>query len=160
MRKVSKKLIKDLLNTITLIEFNNNSLLPEHSIVYANNVLTNYAKYFIDIEDYRYVSLKFWNDVYLEDFYQAISYFHNVFPNWGYKLGKCYLTYDAFIFPDFNSPSVSEDFQQKFDPNIDWDSLTDVAIKPVNVTVAYALYLSMVLAIEIILKKELKNYEK
>lgn len=159
MKKITKNSILDMLKIIKSINFSNNNRLPENSIEDANCVLKKYATHFINMDDYRYNILKLWDDEFLDDLYQAFLYFHNIFPNWGYKIGKCYLSLDAFIFPDFGNKSVYEKLIKDFDENIEWCEETEVSVKPSNVTIAYALYLSMIKAIEIILKKELKNYE-
>lgn len=159
MKKITKDSILDMLSLIKSINFSNSNNLLEDNLENAYYVLKKYATYFINMDDYRHNMLKLWDDESLDDLYQAFLYFHNIFPNWGYKIGKCHLSLDAFIFPDFGNKFAYEELAKNFDENIKWSEETKVSLIPNNTIIAYTFYLSIIKAIEIILKKELKNYE-
>lgn len=53
-----------------------------------------------------------------------------VLPGWGWRMSTCCVSDDAWVFPDFNSPSHGERLKRDLREDIDWVDLTDVALSP------------------------------
>lgn len=63
----------------------------------------------------------------------ALALVERKLPGWGYRIGTCHLSDDAFVFPDFNSPKhgkrLKEEFPDKFGHQ-EWADHTDIDLRP------------------------------
>jgi len=76
-------------------------------------------------------------------------------PGWGYRIGTCCVSDDAFIFPDYNDPEHGERLKREFPrlPNLEeWADLTDVDLRPSG-RLPIAILISLCLALDRIEKE-------
>lgn len=63
----------------------------------------------------------------------AISLVTKSLPGWGYRVGTCCVSDDAFIFPDYNSPQHGERLKREFPVminGVEWADYTDIDLRP------------------------------
>jgi hypothetical protein len=87
----------------------------------------------------------------------AIALCERVLPGWGYCLGTCWVSDDARVFPDYNSPTHGQQLKERFavkvgaEPEkwaeeVEWVDFTDIALSPPR-GLAIALCLSILIAV-------------
>ena len=90
----------------------------------------------------------------------AIALVERLLPGWGWRIGTCYISDDAFLFPDCNCPVHGErlmkEFGSQFSPGEEWSDLTDVDLRPPRKTLAIALLISLFTALDLIERKNAK----
>ena len=71
-------------------------------------------------------------------------------PGWGWRVGTCYLSDDAFVFPDFNCPISGPKLRLAGVPRLingqEWSEFTDIDQRPAG-NVARALLRSVLKAL-------------
>jgi hypothetical protein len=77
----------------------------------------------------------------------AVALVERVLPGWGYRVAKCSVSDDAWVFPDFNCPVHGERLRREFRQDVDWTGITDVDLRPSG-REPIALILSMLFALE------------
>lgn len=88
----------------------------------------------------------------------ALALLGCVLPGWSWHGGSCFITDDAQVWPDFNSPVHGERLRQEFpewltpnrewhQPQMEWIDFTDVALNPPG-RPAIALCISILIAVE------------
>jgi hypothetical protein len=97
----------------------------------------------------------------------AIALCERVLPGWGHCLGTCWVSDDARVFPDYNSPTHGQRLKERFAvkvgaerekwaEEVEWVDFTDVALSPPR-GLAIALCLSILIAVRKIEELEAAN---
>lgn len=83
----------------------------------------------------------------------AITLVELMLPGWWWQLGKCSVSDDARLCPDFNHPVHGERLMREFgqvegDPSVYWQDITDVDLRPAG-RPAIALLIALFRALEV-----------
>jgi len=72
-------------------------------------------------------------NAYGRDMHAATAFLRTILPGWGWRGGTCYLSDDAFVFPDFACPKHGAALKESVPETIEgqeWADFTDIDQRP------------------------------